>query len=152
DGMVPGKPQFYATAMPLGGVASGLLVESHEGRPTKIEGNPDHPGSLGGTTVYEQASVLNLYDPDRSKGALNLGNPSDWGVFLNWFSQALDDQRPKQGAGLRILTETSTSPTFANQMNRLKADFPQAKWHVYEPAARNGALMGAQMAFGQFVN
>src|SRR5262245_2716189 len=75
DGLIPGKTQFYATAMPLGGVATGLLVESHEGRPTKIEGNPDHPGSLGGTTVYEQASVLNLYDPDRSQTMLNLGDP-----------------------------------------------------------------------------
>jgi molybdopterin-containing oxidoreductase family iron-sulfur binding subunit len=79
--------------MPLGGVASGLLVESHEGRPTKIEGNPDHPGSLGGTTVYEQASVLTLYDPDRSQTMLNLGDPRPWGEFLNSFSQDLGDQR-----------------------------------------------------------
>jgi MoCo/4Fe-4S cofactor protein with predicted Tat translocation signal len=152
DGLVPGKPQYYATAMPLGGVASGLLVESHEGRPTKIEGNPDHPASLGGTTVYEQASVLTLYDPDRSQTPLNLGNPRTWGEFLNWFSLELDKQREKQGAGLRILTETITSPTFADQMNKVKAAFPQAKWHTYEPASRNGARMGSQMAFGQFVN
>src|SRR5262245_60557562 len=152
EGMVPGKPQFYATAMPLSGVASGLLVESHEGRPTKIEGNPDHPGSLGGTTVYEQASVLTLYDPDRSQTMLNLGDPRTWGEFLNSFSQALDKQRQKQGAGFRILTETSTSPTFADQMNKVKAAFPQAKWHTYEPNSRNGARLGAQTAFGQPVN
>src|SRR5215467_8329524 len=152
DGLVPGKPQFYATAMPLGGVASGLLVESHEGRPTKIEGNPDHPGSLGGTTIYEQASILTLYDPDRSQTMLNLGDPRTWGEFLNWFSLALADQRKKQGAGLRILTETSTSLTFADQVKKVKAAFPQAKWHVYEPASRNGARLGAQMAFGQPVN
>src|SRR5215475_7585445 len=152
EGMVPGKPQFYATAMPLSGVASGLLVESHEGRPTKIEGNPDHPGSLGGTTVYEQASVLTLYDPDRSQTMLNLGDPRTWGEFLNWFSQALADQRKKKGAGLRILTETSTSPTFADQVKKVRAAFPQAKWHVYEPASRHGARLGAQMAFGQPVN
>src|SRR5262249_15828980 len=150
--LVPGKPQFYATAMPLGGVASGLLVKSHEGRPTKIEGNPDHPSSLGGTTIYEQASVLNLYDPDRSQTPLNLGNPYTSGEFLNWLNRALDDQRKKQGAGLRILTENSTSPTFADQMSRVKAAFPQAKWIVYEPASRDGARVGAQMAFGQFVN
>jgi molybdopterin-containing oxidoreductase family iron-sulfur binding subunit len=152
DGLIPGKPQFYATAMPLGGVASGLLVESHEGRPTKIEGNPDHPASLGGTTVYEQASVLTLYDPDRSQTILSLGDPHTWGDFLNFFNGVLDDQRKKQGAGLRILTETSTSPTFADQVNKVKAAFPQAKWHVYEPGARNGARLGAQMAFGQPVN
>ncbi|MBO0862306.1 MAG: TAT-variant-translocated molybdopterin oxidoreductase [Chloracidobacterium sp.] len=152
EGMVPGKPQFYATAMPLGGVASGLLVESHEGRPTKIEGNPDHPGSLGGTTVYEQASVLTLYDPDRSQTILNLGNPQPWGEFLNWFSRVIGEQRQKQGAGLRILTETCTSPTFADQVKKVKAAFPQAKWHVYEPDSHYGARLGAQMAFGQPVN
>jgi molybdopterin-containing oxidoreductase family iron-sulfur binding subunit len=152
DGIVPGKPQYYATAMPLGGVASGLLVESHEGRPTKIEGNPDHPGSLGGTTVLEQASILTLYDPDRSQTMLNLGDPRTWGDFLNWFSQALDEQRKKQGAGLRILTESISSPTLGEQLNRLKAEFPQSKWHVYEPAARNGARVGSQLAFGQIVN
>src|SRR5215510_8252834 len=165
DGLVPGKPQFYATAMPLGGVASGLLVESHEGRPTKIEGNPDHPGSLGGTTVYEQASVLTLYDPDRSQTMLNLGDPRTWGEFLNELNVYLNGgpdktdpkkrivgQSEKQGAGLRILTETSTSPTFADQMKKVKAAFPQAKWHTYEPASRNGARLGAQIAFGQPVN
>jgi molybdopterin-containing oxidoreductase family iron-sulfur binding subunit len=152
EGMVPGKPQYFATAMPLNGAASGLLVESHEGRPTKIEGNPDHPASLGGTTVYEQASILTLYDPDRSQTTLNLGDPRTWGEFLNWFSQALDEQRKKQGAGLRILTESVSSPTFADQMNRVKAEFPQSKWHVYEPASRNNARLGSQIAFGQPVN
>jgi molybdopterin-containing oxidoreductase family iron-sulfur binding subunit len=160
EGLVPGKPQFYATAMPLGGVASGLLVESHEGRPTKVEGNPDHPGSLGGTTVYEQASVLTLYDPDRSQTMLNLGDPRTWGDFLNELNARLNGdqtrnivgQRSNQGAGLRILTETITSPTFADQVKKVKAVFPQAKWHTYEPASRNGARLGAQMAFGQPVN
>ncbi len=152
DGLIPGKAQFYATAMTMNGVASGLLVESHEGRPTKIEGNPDHPASRGGTTVYEQASVLNLYDPDRSQTALNLGDPRTWGEFLNELSRALDQQRQKQGAGLRILTETSTSPTFADQMNKLKAEFPQSKWHTYEPATRDGARVGSQTVFGQPVN
>jgi len=160
EGLTPGKPQFYATAMTMNGVASGLLVESHEGRPTKIEGNPDHPASLGGTTVYEQASVLNLYDPDRSQTALYLGDPRTWGELLNALraqiegdpARGLTGQRAKQGAGLRILTETSTSPTFADQMKRLKEQFPQAKWHTYEPATRDGARMGAQTAFGQFVN
>jgi molybdopterin-containing oxidoreductase family iron-sulfur binding subunit len=152
DGLIPGKPQFYATAMTLGGVASGLLVESHEGRPTKIEGNPDHPGSRGGTTVYEQASILQLYDPDRSQSNLFLGDPHTWGDFLNKLRAAMDGQRTKQGAGLRILTETLTSPTFADQMKKLMAEFPQAKWVVYEPASRDGARVGGQMVFGQFVN
>jgi molybdopterin-containing oxidoreductase family iron-sulfur binding subunit len=152
DGLVPGKPQFYATAMTLGGVANGLLVQSHEGRPTKIEGNPGHPASRGGTDVYAQASVLGLYDPDRSKTALKGGDPQQWGVFLNELSAQLDGQRKKQGAGLRILSETSTSPTLKGQMDALLREFPQAKWHVYEPAGRDGARVGAQMAFGEMLN
>lgn len=152
DGLVPGKPQFYATAWTLGGVASGLLVESHEGRPTKIEGNPDHPGSLGATDIYAQASVLELYDPDRSQSAMKLGDPRTWGDFLNELNVWLDGQRAKQGAGLRILTESSTSPTLASQMKAVMAAFPQARWHSYEPNTRDGARIGAQMLTGQFVN
>ncbi len=151
DGLIPGKTQFYATAMPLSGVANGLLVESHEGRPTKIEGNPDHPGK-GGTTVYEQASVLNLYDPDRSQTVTYLGDTRTWGDFLNDLRGQLENQRTKQGAGLRILTETLTSPTLADQMKRLLAEFPKAKWVTYEPASRDGARVGAKLAFGEFVN
>ena len=151
DGLIPGKAQFYATAMTMGGVANGLLVRSHEGRPTKIEGNPDHPGK-GGTTVYEQASVLQLYDPDRSQTATYLGDPRTWGDFLNDLRGVMDGQRTKKGSGLRILTETITSPTFADQMKKLLAEFPEAKWIVYEPAGRDGARMGGQLAFGQFVN
>lgn len=152
DGLVPGKTQFYATAMPQGGVANGLLVESHEGRPTKIEGNLDHPASLGATNIYAQASVLQLYDPDRSQSALKLGDPRTWGDFLNEFRTWLDGQRGKQGEGIRILTETLTSPTLAAQMKAVLAAFPKAKWHTYEPNTRDGARIGAQLATGQFVN
>jgi MoCo/4Fe-4S cofactor protein with predicted Tat translocation signal len=152
DGLIPGKPQFYATAMTMGGVANGLLVESREGRPIKIEGNPDHPASLGGTTVFEQASVLNLYDPDRSQTTLYLGDPRTAGDFLNELRAQMDGQRTKGGSGLRILTETITSPTFADLMKRVLTEFPQARWHVYEPSSRDGARMGGQMAFGSFVN
>jgi MoCo/4Fe-4S cofactor protein with predicted Tat translocation signal len=152
EGLVPGKPQYYATAMTMGGVATGLLVESHEGRPTKIEGNSDHPSTKGGTTVFDQASVLQLYDPDRSQTALFLGDPRTWGEFLNGLRAAMDAQRNKQGSGLRILTETISSPTFAEQMQKLITEFPQAKWHVYEPAGRDGARAGSNLCFGQVVN
>src|SRR5262245_21846344 len=152
EGLVPGKPQYYATAMTLGGVATGLLVESHEGRPTKIEGNSEHPSTKGGTTVFDQASVLQLYDPDRSQTTLFLGDPRTWGEFLNALRAAVEGHRGKQGSGLRSLTETITSPTFADQMQKLLTEFPQAKWHVYEPAGRDDARAGTNMAFGQSVN
>ena len=95
--IVPGRPLFYATAMPLGGVATGLLVESHEGRPTKIEGNPLHPGSLGASDVFAQAAVLGLYDPDRSQTLTNIGDIRPWSAFLGTIRAALSAQQPLQG-------------------------------------------------------
>ncbi len=152
DGLTPGKPQFYATAMPLNGVASGLLVESHEGRPTKIEGNPDHPGSLGATDIFAQASVLGLYDPDRSQSAMKLGDARTWGDFQNELGSWIEAQRPKRGKGLRILTENSTSPTFASLMAKIKTDFPESKWVTYDPNTRDGARMGAPTVGGKPAN
>ena len=113
--------------MSLGGVATGLLVESHEGRPTKIEGNPLHPGSLGATDVFAQAAVLGLYDPDRSQTLTNLGEIRPWSAFLGAIRAALAAQQPLKGAGLRILTETVTSPTLAAQIRDLLARFPSAQ-------------------------
>jgi molybdopterin-containing oxidoreductase family iron-sulfur binding subunit len=152
EGEVPGKPLFFATAMTLSGVATGLLAKSNEGRPTKIEGNPDHPGSRGATDLFAQASLLTLYDPDRSQTLTFREEIRPWTSFLADVRAALDDQRGKQGAGLRFLTETVTSPTLAAQLKAILTEFPQAKWHQYEPAGRNGALVGANLAFGQAVN
>ena len=150
--IVPGKPLFFATAMPLGGVATALLAKSNEGRPTKIEGNPDHPTSLGATDVFSQASILTLYDPDRSQTLTYREEIRPWSAFLGDMRTALDDQRGRQGAGLRFLTETITSPTLASQMRAILAEFPQAKWHQYEPASSSGAHGGAMLAFGQPVH
>src|SRR5262249_51501897 len=99
----PGKPLYCATAMPLGGSAEGLLVESHEGRPTKIEGNPNHPASLGATSLFAQASVLTLYNPDRARTITNIEEIRSWGAFTNEIQQAMDGKRASGGAGLRIL-------------------------------------------------
>ena len=149
--LVPGRPMFYATAMPLGASSTGLLVESHEGRPTKIEGNPDHP-SLGACDVYAQASVLGLYDPDRSQALSQEGEIRSWGAFLGTIQQAVSTQKGKQGDGLRILTETVTSPTLADQIKGILAAFPGAKWHQWEPAMAHTAAAGARLALGQPVN
>jgi MoCo/4Fe-4S cofactor protein with predicted Tat translocation signal len=150
---VPGKPLFYATATSLGGNVTGLLVRSNEGRPTKIEGNPQHPASLGATDAYTQASLLTMYDPDRTQRILYLGQPSTWGEFLVSARTALEGQRGNGGAGLRILTETVTSPTLAAQIRALLREFPNARWRQYEAAGSGGgATQGAIQAFGRPVN
>ena len=149
--IIPGKPLFYATSMQLAGVATGLLVESNMGRPTKIEGNPEHPGSLGGTDVFTQASVLTLYDPDRSQTVIHEGRISNWDAFAVGMANVNGQQSPR-GAGLRILTETVTSPSLAAQIQAVLKKFPQAKWHQYEQCGRDNVREGAKLAFGRPVN
>jgi MoCo/4Fe-4S cofactor protein with predicted Tat translocation signal len=149
--IIPGKPLFYATSMTLAGVASGLLVESHMGRPTKVEGNPDHPGSLGGTDVFAQASVLGLYDPDRSQTIVFEGRISSWAAFLTDMGNQKTQLSPR-GAGVRILTDTITSPSLAAQIQALLKQFPDAKWHQYEPCGRDNEREGGRLAFGRPVN
>lgn len=151
EGLVPGKPLFFATAMPLGGFAHGVEVESHEGRPTNIEGNPKHPASLGATHAFTQASVLTLYDPDRSQVVINVRRISTWGTVFAAISPQLETQRLRKGQGLRVLTETVTSPTMAYQLRGLLDVFPEAKWHQYEPVNRDYLYAGARRAFGENV-
>jgi MoCo/4Fe-4S cofactor protein with predicted Tat translocation signal len=149
EDVIPGRPQFYATAMTLGGYASPLLVESHLGRPTKIEGNDKHPASLGGTDIFAQAHVLGLYDPDRSQSVVSMGDQRSWQSFLTAIRGPLGAQKALQGAGIRILTPTISSPTLADQLRNFLKIYPQAKWHVYEPVNRDNVLEGAKLAFGQ---
>ena len=152
EGLVPGTPMYFATAMTLGGVATGLLVESHEGRPTKIEGNPQHPSSLGAADVFGQAAILNIYDPDRAKSVTNVGDVSSWSEFILSMKAALAAQQPLQGAGIRILSETVGSPSLGTQIKEFLGRFPSAKWHQWEPAGRNNARLGSRLAFGEFVD
>jgi MoCo/4Fe-4S cofactor protein with predicted Tat translocation signal len=147
---IPGKPLFFATAMTLGGVGSGLLVESHEGRPTKIEGNPDHPASKGATDLFAQGSVLTLYDPDRSQTITQLGDVRPWSSVIAAVRGGLSAQSASKGAGLRILTETVASPTLAAQIQQVLAQQPSAKWIQWEPVNRDNARAGARTAFGQY--
>ena len=149
--IIPGRPLFYATAMTLAGVATGLLVESHMGRPTKIEGNREHPGSLGGTDVFAQAATLGLYDPDRSKTVMHDGRISDWPSFQAAMGNA-KTQLLQGGSGFRILTEIVTSPSLAAQIQGLVKQFPGSQWHQYEACGRDNAREGAKLAFGRPVN
>ena len=145
---VPGQPIFFATAMALGGYSTGLLAQSYENRPTKIEGNPQHPASLGATDAFAQASILTLYDPDRAKTITRRGEESDWPTFLADLRGAVA-ALAAGGAGLRILTETVTSPTLAAQLQAIATAFPAVVWHQYEPVNRDAVYAGAALAFGQ---
>ncbi|MHB1423385.1 MAG: TAT-variant-translocated molybdopterin oxidoreductase [Gemmataceae bacterium] len=161
--IVPGKKMHFATAMPLAGVATGLLVESHEGRPTKIDGNPLHPASLpasrddaevGSSDLLMQAAILGLYDPDRSQSVTYRGQPRAWNEMLSALRRELDKLKNQGGEGLYFLTENVGSPTLAAQLKELLDDehFPKAKWYQYEPAGRSNVLEGAKLVFGEYVN
>src|SRR6516165_9478585 len=151
DGVVLGRPNFFATAMPFGADAVGVLVESHEGRPTKIEGNPDHPSSLGAANAFAQASVLSLYDPDRAQTVQFDGEIRAWSAFLDAAQALASNVKATSGEGFRILTGTVNSPTLGAQLRKLMELYPQAKWHTWEPAAGDGPG-GAKLAFGRNVN
>ena len=149
EDVVPGRPLFYSTAFTLSGYASPVLVESNLFRPTKIEGNDQHPASLGGTDIFAQASILGMYDPDRSQTNLFMGEVRTWGNFVDALRGPLNSQKALQGAGIRILTPTISSPTLADQLRSVLKVYPQARWHVYEPVNRDNVLQGAKLAFGQ---
>src|SRR5215471_16373147 len=137
--LIPGRPLFYATAATLNGVATGVLAESHEGRPTKLEGNPEHPASLGALDAIGQAGVLGLYDPDRSQAVTLKGEISGWSTFAGTLRDQLAQQQAKKGAGIRILTETITSPSLAAQIRAVQKLYPGAKWHQWDPAGAHSA-------------
>jgi molybdopterin-containing oxidoreductase family iron-sulfur binding subunit len=146
--LIHGVPLLFATAQPFDGYARGVLARSNEGRPTKIEGNPDHPASLGATDVWMQADVLQMYDPDRSTAVLNFGDISSWDAFVRAMNVALGELRRTRGEGLRIVTETITSPTLAEQMATLLKRFPRARWVRHEPVSQDNARQGARLALG----
>src|SRR5438132_6734423 len=123
--IVPGKPLFFATAMAMSGYATGLLVESHMGRPTKAEGNPLHPASLGATDAFSQAALYGLYDPDRAQTVTYLGEIRAWPAFLSALRVALEKAREGKGRGFAILTETVGSPTLGAQLLAFRKSFPE---------------------------
>ena len=149
DAITPGVPLYFATAYPLGGYGTGVLVRSNEGRPTKVEGNPDHPSSLGGAGVFALASTLDLYDPDRSKSVIHRGLGDTFDAAIDALRRALEIQKGKRGQGLRILTETVTSPSLVAAISKLLADYPEARWAQYDALGRDGVREGTRKAFGR---
>lgn len=148
--IVQGEPIYFATAMPFLDDAAGLLVKSHMGHPVKVEGNPKHPASLGATSPHAQASLMDLYDPDRSAAVLYDGRVSDWVTFLGALEAMLAEQLGD--SRLRILTGTVISPSLGAQIQALLARYPGTRWHQWEPAGRDNARLGAEMAFGSIVS
>src|SRR3569623_478730 len=139
---VLGAPRAYATAVTYSSFAQPVLGTTYEGRPTKLEGLPEHPACKGSTDAFTQAALLGLYDPDRSRGPRRMGRLADWSAF----AAALATRR---GAGLRLLTRASTSPTFERQLAELMQRWPQARWHVFEPVSDDLRLEAARLAFGR---
>jgi molybdopterin-containing oxidoreductase family iron-sulfur binding subunit len=136
EDLIPGRPQYYATAFAREGYARGVVVEAHEGRPTKIEGNPDHPDSRGATDAATQAAILSLYDPDRSAIPLHNGQPATWADFMAAWKARRDGLLIRQGRGLALLSEPTTSPTLRRQLGLLRETFPAARWYQHTPLAR----------------
>lgn len=155
--LVPGKPLFYATSVLHAGYATGVLVSQYEGRPVKIEGNPDHPASKGAVDSISQAEILGFYDPDRVGNVLNRLNfgyeysadLSTWETVDAELKKILAGQKATAGAGIRILTGGFTSPTLARLVSKFLKRYPAAKWHVYEPTGRANVHAASKASFGQ---
>lgn len=143
--LTPGEPQYYATSMVLDGYATGLLVESHGGRPTKVEGNPEHPASLGAAGVFEQASLLQLYDPHRTRAPTRRGRSASWSELRAF----LDESRSARGAGVHFLLGPTSSPSLARLIDRVRESYPQARVEYYAPLWTENALAGTRAAFGR---
>jgi len=140
-----GVPMHYATAMPFQGVLTGMLVETNEGRPTKAEGNSDHPSLHGNSSVFEQAAILSLYDPDRSRSVLKGGEKSSWSDFVAFASEHFSDTNQR----IAFISEENSSPTFHDLKSDALDKFPNAEWVTYEPFDRNNVYQGTKLAFGE---
>jgi len=150
--IVPGRPLYFATAREHNGYGVGLLAESHMGRPTKIEGNPQHPASLGATDVHAQASILDLYDPDRSQTVTELGRIRTWDAFEATLTRLIQLQGAAGGLKLRILTGSVTSPTVSRLIETILAEQPTAGWHQYASVSSHRRVEADKRAFGQPVS
>ena len=147
--IVPGIPRQFATTMPFRRSAYGLIVESHEGRPTKIEGNPAHPSTLGASSSRIQASVLGLYDPDRSQSVTLKGEKKPWNDFVAAWGQLSAAHAADGGQGLAVLSESFSSPTLARLASELRACYPRLQWATYDAVSDENRLAGLRQATGR---
>jgi MoCo/4Fe-4S cofactor protein with predicted Tat translocation signal len=150
--IVPGIPRYYATTMPFRRSAYGLIVESHEGRPTKVEGNPSHPSTLGASSSIVQASVLGLYDPDRSQSVMQQGARKSWADFVTAWGQLSEAHNSDGGAGLAIVSESFASPTLARLAAELRERYPKMQWATYDAVSDESRLAGLRFATGRDVD
>ena len=142
--MVPGKQVFYATSAPANGYVTGLLVETNSGRPTKIEGNPDHPSSKGATNIHHQAAILDMYDPDRSRFVRHNNERSTWDAFAAAVqSEVTSDKR------IAIITEPTSSPTALRLRRLIERRYPNTTWVTYSAFGEENQLLGSELAFGR---
>ncbi|MBL8059203.1 MAG: TAT-variant-translocated molybdopterin oxidoreductase [Chthonomonas sp.] len=147
--MVTGEKLYFATGYTLQGITEGIIVESNYGRPTKVEGNPKHPTTGGASSAFMQASVLDLYDPDRSKSPTKDGITNDWTTFLSDARKIVSDLKKKGGEGLAVLLPTVGSPSLIAELERFRKEFPRASIASWEPSARDKAYLGTVIAFGK---
>jgi len=149
EGLIPGIPQYYATSMPFGDQAFGLLVTSHEGRPTKIEGNSLHPSTEGTSNAFIQAQTLGLYDPDRAQHVSNKGQQKSFNDFALAWSALYEEFKKNDGDGLAVLGGFFSSPTLARLAASFKKTFPKAKWVTYEPVSDQNIYDGIDLIYGE---
>ena len=149
ENIVPGRNRYYAGATVQDGYATGVLVAHQMARPIKVEGNPDHPASLGAASAIMQASILELYDPRRAQNLVGDRQIATWQGFVSVLRNRSDDLKAKKGEGLRILTGAVTSLSLAAQLAKLQQQFPGMRWHQWEPLYRDNEFISASRSFGQ---
>lgn len=148
---VSSHSNMFATANVMQGYATGVLVRHDVGRPIKVEGNPQHPASLGATDAFAQAELLGFYDPDRGIGLERKGEPQSWQNLQTELAGQRANWARAHGEGLRILTGTTTSPTLTRQIKALQQRYPALRWHQWEPVSRDTVRAGAKRAYGRAV-
>ena len=151
EDLILGKPVYFASAFPFPTGAVPVLIKSDAYRPIKVDGNPEHPYVMGSSDPITQATLLDMYDPDRSQKILYRGDSRTWAEFLAAYRSMLADKKGS-GQGLYFLTSTVTSPTLAAQWQQAQKNFPQAKLVQYDPVNRDNHYAAAKQAFGDYVD